>query len=125
MRLMHALGGMGHDNGVCDAAAEAGFAAVNGRSVGPDLDEESTPERCDLVLWGSDARRTSPHLMPRLKALATAGVPVFVIDVYRTETLTAVESWEGMGSSSTLVATVPPRWGSPCAPSSGRPTSTS
>ena len=98
MRLMHALGATGHDNGVCDAAAEAGFAAVNGRSVGPDLDEESTPERCDLfVLWGSDARRTTPHLMPRLKALATAGVPVFVIDVYRTETLTAVESWGGHG----------------------------
>ena len=98
MRLMHALGATLHDNGVCDAAAEAGFAAVNGRSVGPDLDEEATPERCDLfVLWGSDARRTTPHLMPRLKALATAGVPVFVIDVYRTETIAAVEGWGGKG----------------------------
>lgn|GEM_PF-773139 len=98
MRLMHALGAACHDNGVCDAAAEAGFQAVNGRSVGPDLDEEAVPGRCDLfLLWGSDAKRTSPHLLPRLKALATAGVPVFVIDIYRSETMEVVEAWGGRG----------------------------
>lgn len=98
MRLMHALGATCHDYGVCDAAAEAGFKSVNGRSVGPDLDEEAVPGRCDLfLLWGSDAKRTSPHLLPRLKALAGAGVPVFVIDVYRSETIKAVEGWGGRG----------------------------
>jgi len=98
MRLMHALGATGHDYGVCDAAAEAGFRAVNGRSVGPDLDVEATPGRCDLfVLWGSDAKRTSPHLLPRLKALTSAGVPVFVIDIYRSETIEVVEAWGGRG----------------------------
>ena len=82
MRLMHALGATGHDYGVCDAAAEAGYQSVNGRSVGPDLDEEAVPGRCDLfLLWGSDAKRTTPHLLPRLKALAAAGVPVYVIDI--------------------------------------------
>lgn len=98
MRLMHALGATSHDYGVCDAAAEAGFSAVNGRSVGPDLDEEAVPGRCDFfLLWGSDAKRTSPHLLPRLKALATAGVPVVVIDVYRSETIEVVEAWGGRG----------------------------
>ncbi len=98
MRLMHALGATSHDYGVCDAAAEAGFRTVNGRSVGPDLDEEAAPGRCDLfLLWGSDAKRTSPHLLPRLKGLAAAGVPVFVIDVYRSETVEVVEAWGGRG----------------------------
>ncbi len=98
MRLMHALGATGHDYGVCDAAAEAGFRSVNGRSVGPDLDEEAVPGRCDLfLLWGSDAKRTSPHLLPRLKALAAAGVPVYAIDIYRTETVEVVEAWGGRG----------------------------
>lgn len=98
MRLMHALGATSHDYGVCDAAAEAGFSAVNGRSIGPDLDEETAPGRCDLfLLWGSDAKRTSPHLLPRLKVLAAAGIPVYVIDVYRSETMRAVEGWGGQG----------------------------
>lgn len=98
MRLMHALGATGHDYGVCDAAAEAGYQSVNGRSVGPDLDEEAVPGRCDLfLLWGSDAKRTTPHLLPRLKALAAAGVPVYVIDIYRSETVEVVEAWGGRG----------------------------
>lgn len=98
LRLMNALGATFHDDGVCDATAERGFQLVMGRSVGPDLDLEMTPERCDgFVLWGSDAKRTSPHLMPRLKALCGAGVPVWVIDVYRSETVAKVEEWGGRG----------------------------
>ncbi|MEO0660474.1 MAG: molybdopterin-dependent oxidoreductase [Planctomycetota bacterium] len=98
LRLMHALDATFHDGGVCDATAERGFQLVMGRSIGPDLDVETTPERCDLfVLWGSDAKRTSPHLMGRLKALCAAGVPVFVVDVYRTETVRTVEGWGGTG----------------------------
>ncbi|MEM9378646.1 MAG: molybdopterin-dependent oxidoreductase [Planctomycetota bacterium] len=98
MRLMHSLGARFHDNGVCDATAEAGFQLVNGRSVGPDLDAEATPDRCDLfVLWGSDAKRTAPHLMSRLKRLAEAGVGVIVLDIYRTETIRKVEEWGGRG----------------------------
>ncbi len=98
MRLMNALGATFHDNGVCDATAERGFQVVMGRSVGPDLGEEATPERCDLfVLWGSDAKRTTPHLMGRLKKLCDAGVSVFVIDIYRTETIAKVEEWGGKG----------------------------
>jgi len=97
-RLMNALGATYHDNGVCDASAEAGFQSVMGRSVGPDLDVECAPERCDLfVVWGCDVKRTAPHLMPRLKGLAKAGVPVLVIDIYRTETMRAVEGWGGRG----------------------------
>ncbi|MEM6671393.1 MAG: molybdopterin-dependent oxidoreductase [Planctomycetota bacterium] len=97
-RLMHALGARAHDSGVCDSTSEAGFQLVNGRSVGPDLDLEATPERSDLfVLWGSDAKRTTPHLMQRLKRLCDAGVPVHIIDVYRTETIETVEGWGGTG----------------------------
>lgn len=98
LRLMSALGARFHDDGVCDATAETGFQLVNGRCVGPDLDVEATPERCDFfVLWGSDAKRTTPHLMQRLKKLCDAGVPVFVIDIYRTETIAKVEEWGGRG----------------------------
>ena len=98
MRLMHALGATFHDSGVCDATAEAGFHLVMGRSVGPDLGVEADPERCDaFVLWGSDAKRTTPHLMQRLKRLCDADVPVFVIDIYRTETIATVEGWGGRG----------------------------
>ena len=98
MRLMNALGASFHDNGVCDATAEAGFQTVMGRSVGPDLDVEAEPGNCDLfVLWGSDAKRTTPHLMQRLKRLADAGVPVIVLDIYRTETIKKVEEWGGRG----------------------------
>ncbi|MGK0481744.1 MAG: anaerobic selenocysteine-containing dehydrogenase [Planctomycetota bacterium] len=98
LRLMHALGASFHDGGVCDATAEVGFQTVMGRSVGPDLDVEGEPGRCDLfVLWGSDAKRTTPHLMQRLKRLCDGGVPVFVIDIYRTETIAKVEEWGGHG----------------------------
>lgn len=98
LRLMHALGASFHDNGVCDATAEAGFQTVMGRSVGPDLDVEAEPGRCDLfVLWGADAKRTTPHLMQRLKRLCDADVPVVVIDIYRTETIKKVEEWGGQG----------------------------
>lgn len=98
MRLMNALGATFHDNGVCDATAERGYQLVMGRSVGPDLDEEMTPERCDgFVLWGSDAKRTAPHLMQRIKALRDADVPVIAIDIYPTETLRRIEAWGGRG----------------------------
>lgn len=97
-RLMHALDATFHDDGVCDATAETGFQLVMGRSIGPDLDVEMVPERCDLfVLWGSDAKRTTPHLMQRLKGLAKAGTPIVVIDIYRTETMAAVEAMGGIG----------------------------
>lgn len=98
LRLMNALGATFHDNGVCDATAEAGFQLVMGRSVGPDLDVEMTADNCDLfVLWGSDAKRTTPHLMQRVKRLCAAGVPVFVLDIYRSETIQKVEEWGGRG----------------------------
>lgn len=98
VRLMNALGATFHDSGVCDASAERGFQLVMGRSVGPDLDVEMDPDRCDaFVLWGSDAKRTSPHLMQRLRRLCDAGVPVVVIDIYRSETIAMVEEWGGRG----------------------------
>ncbi|MEM7518997.1 MAG: molybdopterin-dependent oxidoreductase, partial [Planctomycetota bacterium] len=59
---------------------------------------EAAPGNCDLfVLWGSDAKRTTPHLMQRLKRLCDAGVHVVVIDIYRTETIAKVEEWGGEG----------------------------
>ncbi|MBL8861593.1 MAG: molybdopterin-dependent oxidoreductase [Planctomycetes bacterium] len=88
-RVLNALGATHHDGGICDAAADAGYQSVLGRVLGPDLDEV---EGCDLLLlWGCDASRTVQHLQPRVKALQERGVPVFVLDVWRTDTVRDVE----------------------------------
>jgi len=88
-RVMNALGATHHDGGICDATADAGYQSVLGRVLGPDLDDV---ERADLlVLWGSDIARTVQHLQPRVKRLQERGVPVVVIDVWRTDTARDVE----------------------------------
>ena len=94
-RLFHAMGATFHDGGVCDATGTAGFEAVLGRCLGPDV--ESVVD-CDLlVLWGCDMVRTHQHLQPKVKALLARGVPVVAIDVWRTETIRALERWGGFG----------------------------
>lgn len=95
MRMMHALGATLHDGGVCDATSSAGYAAVLGELIGPNVLEAEDAD--GIVLWGSDVKRTIQHLFPLVKARAAAGVPVRVIDIYRTETLQAVERWGGRG----------------------------
>lgn len=88
-RVMNALGATHHDGGICDATADAGYQSVLGRCLGPDMDDV---ESCDaLVLWGCDMARTVQHLQPRAKALQERGVPVVVIDVWRTDTARDVE----------------------------------
>ena len=88
-RVMNALGATHHDGGICDATADAGYQSVLGRCLGPDMDDV---ERCDaLILWGCDMARTVQHLQPRAKALQERGVPVVVIDVWRTDTARDVE----------------------------------
>ncbi len=95
LRMMHALGASFLDDSICDGAAMAGWELVLGRRIGADLDEI---EGCDLfVAWGLDAARTMQHLLPRLRELARRGVPVVVLDVYRTETIERVERWGGKG----------------------------
>lgn len=95
LRMMHALGATLHDGGICDAASTAGYEAVLGRIVGPDIDEV---DECDLViLWGCDVARTVQHLQPALQRLCRRGVPVVAIDVYRTDTIEALERWGGRG----------------------------
>jgi anaerobic selenocysteine-containing dehydrogenase len=95
MRMMFALGATTHDEGVCDSTSTAGYEVVLGDPVGLDLLEADKAD--GIVLWGSDVKRTIQHLFPRVKARAKTGVPVFVIDVYRTETVEAVERWGGRG----------------------------
>lgn len=88
-RVMNALGATHHDGGICDATGDAGYQSVLGRVLGPDLDDV---ERADLlVLWGTDIARTVQHLQPRVKRLQERGVPVVVIDVWRTDTVRDVE----------------------------------
>ncbi|MFT7670244.1 MAG: anaerobic selenocysteine-containing dehydrogenase [Planctomycetota bacterium] len=95
MRMMHALGATAHDAGVCDSTSSAGYEAVLGNIIGIDMLEAENAD--GIIIWGSDVKRTIQHLFPMVKARAAAGVPVHVIDVYRTETMAAVERWGGLG----------------------------
>lgn len=94
-RLMNVLGATETDGTICDTTSTLGFERVIGHVVGPDLEQVTDADF--LVLWGCDARRTIQHLMPRVKALCERGVPVVVIDVYRTDTVQRIESWGGKG----------------------------
>lgn len=95
LRAMHALGATLHDGGVCDATSTAGYECVLGRCVGPDLERV---EEADLVVvWGSDVARTVQHLQPPLLRMQKRGVPVVVVDVWRTETMRDVEKRGGRG----------------------------
>jgi len=95
LRAMNALGATVHDGGICDATSTAGFECVLGRCLGPDIE---TLEDSDLViLWGADAARTVQHIQPGLQRLCRRGVPVIAIDIYRTDTIAALERWGGRG----------------------------
>lgn len=94
-RVMHALGATTHDAGVCDNTSSAGYEAVLGDLVGPDPEEAHASDA--VVIWGSDVKRTIQHLLPQLQRLAKGGVPVRVVDIYRTETLRAFEKLGGRG----------------------------
>ena len=93
LRVIHALGGWTHDAGVCDTTSSAGYEAVLGDLVGPDI--ETAGEADAAVLWGSDVRRTIQHLQPQLQALLARGVPLRIVDVYRTETVQKLERLGG------------------------------
>lgn len=95
MRLMNALGATLHDSGVCDTTSSAGYEAVLGRLIGPDVLEAE--EADGVVIWGSDVKRTIQHLFPLVKKAAAAGARVAVVDVWRTETLAAAQRWGGLG----------------------------
>src|SRR3954469_1370922 len=49
LRMMHALGAVLHDGGICDSASTAGYECVLGRPIGPDL--ESIEESDLVILW--------------------------------------------------------------------------
>ena len=95
LRVLHALGATLHDGGICDTTAEAGYRCVLGDCVGPDLDEAEA--RDAAVLWGADVARTVQHLQPALQRMARRGDPVVAVDVYRTDTIRALERWGGRG----------------------------
>ena len=95
LRMLHALGATLVDGGLCDNTGTAGYESVLGRVVGFDL--ERAEEGDFVLLWGCDMARTVQHLQPAVQRLAKRGVPVVVIDVYRSDTLRAVERWGGRG----------------------------
>lgn len=95
LRMMNALGATLHDGGICDATSTAGHECVLGRCVGPDI--ETIEDSDFVVLWGTDVARTVQHLQPALMRLCKRGVPVIAIDVYRTDTIRALERWGGRG----------------------------
>jgi anaerobic selenocysteine-containing dehydrogenase len=93
LRVMNALGAVGTDGGICDNTATEGWRCVMGHVVGGDLQEM---ESSDLVLlWGVDVRRTHQHVGPRVQALLARGMPVWTIDIYRTDTIRALEKLGG------------------------------
>lgn len=95
LRAMHALGATLVDGGLCDNTATAGYECVLGAVIGPDL-EEIVDADC-VLLWGADVARTVQHLQPKLQRLAKRGVPLVALDVYRSETIQALEKWGGEG----------------------------
>jgi len=97
LRMMHALGAVLHDSGICDSVSTAGYECVLGRVVGADIE---TIDDSDLViLWGSDVARTVQHAQPALQRAAKRGVPIVAIDVYRTDTMAAIERWSARSST--------------------------
>lgn len=94
-RMMNALGAGSHDGGICSAVGAAGYRAVLGDVIGPDIEEAAAADA--LILWGVDAARTWQHMLPIIKERCQGGAPVMVIDVYRTDTIRRVESWGGAG----------------------------
>lgn len=113
MRAMHALGATTHDSGVCDTTSTAGFEAVLGDCVGPDVLEAEEADA--VVVWGSDLRRTVQHLFPLVRARARAGVPVRVVDVWRTDTMVDLERHGARGivlrpGTDSILASALARW---------------
>jgi anaerobic selenocysteine-containing dehydrogenase len=95
LRMMHALGAVLVDGGLCDATSTAGYETVLGPPIGFDLEQV---DQCDFaLLWGCDMSRTVQHLQPAVRRLARAGAPVVVIDVYETDTIRRVQRWGGRG----------------------------
>jgi len=95
LRMMNALGATLHDLGICDATSTAGHECVLGRCVGPDI--ESVEDSDLVIIWGCDVARTVQHFQPALMRLCKRGVPVIAIDVYRSDTIRALERWGGRG----------------------------
>lgn len=95
LRAMNALGADFVDGGLCDSSTTAGYECVLGDVYGADLEDV---DDCDfVVLWGCDMTRTVQHLQPAVQRLCKRGVPVVAIDVYRTDTIRALERWGGSG----------------------------
>jgi anaerobic selenocysteine-containing dehydrogenase len=95
LRTMHALGAVLTDGGLCDAPSTAGYEMVLGAPVGLDLEDVDDSDL--VVLWGCDMVRTVQHLQPAVQRLCRRGVPAVAIDVYRSETIRALERWGGRG----------------------------
>ena len=95
LRAMHALGAVLTDGGLCDNTSTAGYEMVLGTPIGLDLEDV---DDSDLVLlWGCDMVRTVQHLQPAVQRLCRRGVPAVAIDVYRSDTIRALERWGGRG----------------------------
>lgn len=95
LRTMHALGAVLTDGGLCDNTSTAGYEMVLGSPVGLDLEDVDDSDL--VVLWGCDMVRTVQHLQPAVQRLCKRGVPALAIDVYRSDTIRALERWGGRG----------------------------
>src|SRR5262245_25692469 len=95
LRMIHALGATNVDGGLCDNSTSAGYECVLGDVYGADLEHADDSDA--VVLWGCDMVRTVQHLQPAVQRLAKRGVLVIAIDIYRSDTIRALERWGGRG----------------------------
>ena len=94
MRVLHALGCAETDGGICDSTQEAGYQSVMGDCIGVDL-TVATDDADVIVVWGCDPRRTLQHFVPRLKRAAKRGAKLWVIDIWRSDSVRMIEAWGG------------------------------
>jgi len=95
LRMMHALGATLVDGGLCDNSSTAGYETVLGNPIGADIEHADDSDL--LLLWGCDMVRTVQHLQPAAQRLCKRGVPAVAIDIYRTDTIRALERWGSRG----------------------------
>jgi anaerobic selenocysteine-containing dehydrogenase len=77
-RFFHRLGASNLLRTICTSAGEVGQRYTMGSVAGPD--PEGIGEAQLIVLWGSNAVSTGPHLLPMIKEARRRGAPVVCID---------------------------------------------
>ncbi len=87
--FFHRLGASRLKRTICSPAADAGWRAVMGNTLG--TDPLSAADSDLIILWGINAVSTNLHFMLTVKEAKRKGARVVVVDVYRTRTARAAD----------------------------------